>query len=146
VTEGVFIVLNNIKNILSMSTIRWVFNLSRMLIVVLIADLMAWYIVSEVNYVTVAAAIGFEIDNFMTYVIVSLLLTAIAVGAILLLVAVFFGGSIGLWASWTVLFLGITIVATAHLYGLMATSSVVLGTLFIVAGVCFLRSSASVQK
>lgn len=138
--------LNNIKEVLSISTIRWAFNLSRMLIVVLMADLMAWYIVSEANYATVAATIGLESDNFMTYVIVSLLLTAVAVGAILLLVAVFFGGSIGLWASWTVLLLGITIVATAHLYGLMATSSVVLGTFFIVMGVCFLRSSAPVQK
>ena len=138
--------LNNIKKVLSISTIRWAFNLSRMLIVALMADLMAWYIVSKANYATVAATIGLESDNFMTYVIVSLLLTAVAVGAILLLVAVFFGGSIGLWASWTVLLLGITIVATAHLYGLMATSSVVLGTFFIVMGVCFLRSSAPVQK
>ena len=138
--------LHNIKEVLSMSTIRWAFNLIRMLIVVSIADLMAWHIVSEVNYVTVASAVGLESDNFMTYVIVSLLLAAIAVGAILLLVAVFFGGSMGLWTSWTVLLLGIAIVATAHLFGLMATSSVVLGTFFIVAGVCFLRSSAPVRK
>ena len=138
--------LNNIKDILSMGTIRWAFNLIRILVVVLMADLMAWYIVSEVNYVTVAEAIGLESDNFMTYVIVSLFLTAIAVGAIFLLITVFFGGSIGLWASWTILLLGIAIVATAHLYGLMATSSVVLGTFFIVMGVCFLRSSAPVQK
>ena len=138
--------LHNIKEVLSMSTTQWAFNLIRMLIVVSIADLMAWHIISEVNYVTVASAVGFESDNFMTYVIVSLLLAAIAVGAILLLVTVFFGGSMGLWTSWTVLLLGISIVATAHLYGLMATSSIVLGTFFIVAGVCFLRSSAPIQK
>ena len=109
-----------------------------MLTIVSAINLIVWCLLTETVYIASAEAVGLEGDNFKTYIIISMFLSGVAVVVIYFLATLFFGDILDLRSSWAFLLSGITVVATAHLHGLMTIISIVLGMFFIVAGICIL--------
>ena len=136
--------LKEITGGISMKKNQWKLNLVKILIVVSVTNVIAQCLLTETFYFTSTAVAGLEGDSVQTYLIMMMFLGGVAVAASNLLAILLFGDILDPRSSWSYLLSGITIVATAHLRGLMTIASLVLGTFFIVAGVCGFGGAANV--
>lgn len=133
--------LKEVKGCISMKKTQWKLDLVKILVVVSVINVIAQYLLTETVYVASTTVAGLEGNNVQTYIIMMIFLGGVAVAASNLLATLLFGDILDPRSSWSYLLSGITVVATAHLHGLMTIASLVLGTFFIVAGICILCSS-----
>jgi len=121
-----------------MRKIRWIINLTRILVAASTSSWVARYLFTETVYMTIAAHLGLEGNNFKTYIIISATLSSAVVAAMTLLMIPLFGNSLDARSSWAILFSGIIITTTTPSYRLLTLPSVISGLLLVALGFYFI--------
>lgn len=121
-----------------MRKIQWIINLTRILVTASTTSWVARHLFTETVYMTIAAHLGLEGNNFKTYIIISTSLSGAVVAAMTLLMMFLFGNALDTRSSWAILFSGIIITTTTPSYRLLTLPSVILGLLFVMLGFYFI--------